>query len=171
MSTQETVLERNVHIMKIILLFASIVVASGVLMSNIYTSVVDATSWGSNIPHSIEAAREYFKAVNPGNFFRIYSPVNQVLALLALILFWKASPTIRLYLGIAFVLYVLVDVMTFGYFYPRNDIMFKTAQLTDIALLKKTWAEWNTMNWVRSGVVLCGLIFSLIGLDRIYSLK
>ena len=40
MSTQETVLERNVHIMKIILLFASIVVASGVLMSNIYTSVV-----------------------------------------------------------------------------------------------------------------------------------
>jgi hypothetical protein len=97
--------------------------------------------------------------------------VNQVLALLALILFWKASPTIRLYLGIAFVLYVLVDVMTFGYFYPRNDIMFKTAQLTDIALLKKTWAEWNTMNWVRSGVVLCGLIFSLIGLDRIYSLK
>ena len=157
--------------MKIILLFASIVMASGVLISNIYTSVVDATSWGSNIPHSIEAAREYFKAVNPGNFFRIYSPVNQVLALLALVVFWKASPAIRLYLGIAFVIYVLADVMTFGYFYPRNDIMFKTAQLTDIALLKKTWAEWNMMNWVRSAVALCGLIFSLIGLDRIYSLK
>jgi len=157
--------------MKIILLFASIVVASGVLMSNIYTSVVDATSWGSDIPHSIGAAREYFKVVNPGTFFRIYSPVNQVLALLALILFWKASPAIRLYLGIALVIYVLVDVMTFGYFYPRNDIMFKTAQLTDTALLKKTWAEWNMMNWVRSAVILCGLIFSLIGLDRIYSLK
>ena len=70
--------------MKIILLFASIVIASGLLISNIYTSVVDSTSWGSNIPHSIEAAREYFKTVNPGNFFRIYSPVNQVLALLAL---------------------------------------------------------------------------------------
>ena len=97
--------------------------------------------------------------------------IDQVLALLALILFWKASPTIRLYLGIAFVLYVLVDVMTFGYFYPRNDIMFKTAPLTDIALLKKTWAEWNMMNWVRSAVVLCGLIFSFIGLDRIYLLK
>jgi hypothetical protein len=36
--------------MKIILLFASIVMASGVLISNIYTSVVDATSWGSDIP-------------------------------------------------------------------------------------------------------------------------
>src|SRR5204862_4836747 len=70
---------KNTHIMKIILLFASIVMASGVLMSNIYTSVVDATSWGSDIPHSIESAREYFKAVNPANFFRIYSPVNQVL--------------------------------------------------------------------------------------------
>ena len=161
----------GLHIMKIILLFASIVIASGVLISNIYTSVVDATSWGSNIPRSIEAARDYFKAANPGTFFRIYSPVNQVLALLALILFWKASPAIRLYLGIAFAIYVLADVMTFRYFYPRNDIMFKTAQLTDIALLKKTWAEWNMMNWVRSAVILCGLIFSFIGLDRIYSLK
>ena len=157
--------------MKIILLFASIVIASGVLIANIYTSVVDATSWGSDIPHSIEAAREYFKTVNPGTFFRIFSPVNQVLALLALILFWKASPAIRLYLGIAFVIYVLVDVMTFGYFYPRNDIMFTTARLTDTALLKKTWAEWNMMNWVRSALILCGLIFSMIGLDRIYSLK
>jgi hypothetical protein len=157
--------------MKIILLFASIVMASGLLITNVYTSVVDATSWGSNIPDSIEAAREYFKVVTPGNFFRIYSPVNQVLALLALILFWRTSPTIRLYLGIAFVIYVLADVMTFGYFYPRNDIMFKTAPLTDIALLKKTWAEWNMMNWVRSAVALCGLIFSFIGLDSIYSLK
>jgi len=68
--------------------------------------------------------------VNPGTFFRIYSPVNQVL-----------------------------------------DIMFKTAPLTDIALLKKTWTEWNMMNWVRSAVILCGLIFSFIGLDRIYLLK
>ena len=81
--------------MKITFLFASIALASGLLFTNAYTSLIDATSWGSNIPHSIGAAREYFKNVNPGNFFRVFSPANQVLALLALILFWKSAQKYR----------------------------------------------------------------------------
>lgn len=157
--------------MKNILLFASIAFASGTLFCNVYNSIVDTTSWGSNIPHSIETTRVYFKNVNPGHFYRVFTPLNQLLAILVLILFWKASPAIRMYLGIALVLYILVDVMTFGYFYPRNDIMFKTAQLTDVELLKRTWSEWNTMNWVRSLVALGGLIFSFTALHKIYALK
>jgi hypothetical protein len=156
--------------MKTVILFASICVASGLLFVNLYTSLVDANSWGSNIPGSIATAREYFETVNPGHFFRIFSPVNQFLGLLVLILFWKFSPSVRLYLGIAFAMYLLAEGLTFGYFYPRNDIMFKTAQLTDIALLKKTCAEWQTMNWVRTLALLCGLVFSFLSLHKIYSL-
>jgi uncharacterized membrane protein len=157
--------------MKTLILFASISIASGLLLVNVYTSLVDAKSWGSDIPHSITAAREYFKAVSPGNFFRIFSPVNQILGLLVLILFWKTSPSIRLCLGSALILYILGDVFTFAYFYPRNDLMFKTAQLTDVDLLRKTVSEWSTMNWVRTLVVLAGLIFSFISLHKIYLLQ
>lgn len=156
---------------KNILLFASISLASGVLFVNVYNSVIDVKSWGSDIPNSIASAREYFKAVNPGNFFRIFSPINQLLALLVLILYWKASPSIRLCLGIAFVLYVLGDVLTFAYFYPRNDILFKTAPLTDVETLRKTWSQWNAMNWIRSLIVLAGLVFSFISLHKIYTVK
>src|SRR3954453_196473 len=111
--------------MKKIVLFASICIASGLLLSNIYTSLVDARSWGSNIPDSIAIARQYFKASNPGNFFRIFSPLNQLLGILVLVLFWKSSLSIRLYLGMALVLYLVAEGMTFGYFYPRNDILFR----------------------------------------------
>lgn len=156
---------------KNILLFASISIASGLLLVNVYNSLIDAKSWGSNIPDSIMSAREYFKAVSPGNFFRIFSPVNQLLALLVLILFWKASPSIRLCLGIAFAMYVAADVLTFAYFYPRNEIMFATTQISDVGRLKKAWAEWNTMNWVRSLIVLTGLILSSISLHKVYTLK
>jgi hypothetical protein len=156
---------------KNIFLFASISVASGLLFVNIYNSLIDVRSWGSDIPNSIASAREYFKAVNPGNFFRIFSPVNQLLALLVLILFWKVSPAIRLFLGIAFGWYVLGDVLTFVYFYPRNDILFKTAQLTDVETLKKAWSEWNDVNWIRSLIVLTGLIFSFISLHKILLYK
>jgi uncharacterized membrane protein len=156
-------------IMKNLVLFSSVSVASGILFASIYNSVIDARSWGSDIPNSIGAAREYFKVTNPGVFFRLLSPANQVLALLVLILFWKSFPSVRLYLGVAFVLYVMGDVLTFAYFYPRNDIMFKDAPLSDIALLKKTWSEWNKMNWVRTFIVLAGLVLSWLSLYKIFS--
>lgn len=154
--------------MKNLLLFASISVASGLLFVNLYTSIVDAKSWGSDIPNSITTTRSYFKNVNPGSFFRIFSPVNQLLALLVLIIFWKSSPSTRVYLGAALVLYVLADVLTFAYFYPRNDIMFRTADLTDTITLRKTWSEWNSMNWIRSAIILVGLTLSFYSLHKIY---
>lgn len=156
--------------MKTIFLFASIGIASGLLFTNIYTSLVDARSWGSDVPHSIAAAREYFKVVSPGNFFRIFSPVNQLLGLLVLILFWKASPAIRLSFGAAFVLYIIADAFTFAYFYPRNDIMFKTARLTDVDLLKQTVSQWATMNWLRTAIIFAGLCCSCVSLHKIYLL-
>jgi uncharacterized membrane protein len=156
--------------MKTIFLFASIGIASGLLFTNIYTSLVDARSWGSDVPHSIAAAREYFKVVSPGNFFRIFSPINQLLGLLVLIIFWKASPAIRLSLGAAFVLYIIADAFTFAYFYPRNDIMFKTARLTDVDLLKQTVSQWATMNWLRTAIIFAGLCCSCVSLHKIYLL-
>jgi len=152
--------------MKQIVLFLSIIMASGLMFVNIYTSLVDARSWGSDIPNSIGSAREYFKVVNPGNFFRIFSPVNQVLAIVALILFWKSDPSIRWYLGIAVILYVLCDVFTFAYFYPRNDIMFNSGALTDTALLKKAWNEWTSMNWVRTVMLMVGIVFSCYAMNK-----
>jgi hypothetical protein len=155
--------------MKNLILFLSIAFASGLLFTNVYSSLIDAKSWGSDIPNSIATARTYFKTTNPGNFFRLFSPLSQVLALLVLILFWKSSPSIRLYLGMALVLYISTDILTFAYFYPRNDIMFKTAQLTDVDALTKAWSGWNTVNWIRSFIILAGLSFSFLSLHKIYT--
>jgi hypothetical protein len=157
--------------MKTILLFASIILASGLFLTNVYNSLIDARSWGSAIPQSIATARDYYSQINPGNFFRIFSPINQVLVLLVLILFWNSSPAIRWCLLTAFILFVLVDVFTFAYFYPRNDIMFKTAQLTDVETIKKAWSGWNTMNWVRSFILLAGIFFSSLSLHKFYMLR
>ena len=45
--------------MKKIFVFTSVIVAGGLLFTNLYTSLIDARSWGSDIPNSIAAAREY----------------------------------------------------------------------------------------------------------------
>ena len=154
--------------MKEILLFASITFASGLLFTNIYTSLIDARSWGADIPNSIGTARQYFKSTNPGKFFRLFAPINLVLALVTLILFWKVSAEIRIFLGAALVSYILVDVFTFAYFYPRNAIMFQKAPLTDVDAIRKAWKGWTSMNWPRSFIILIGIIFSFLALYTIY---
>ena len=131
---------------------------------------MDARSWGSDIPDSIATARQYFRVVDPGVFFRLFSPINQALGLIALLIFWKASSAVRLSLFIALVCYLSAEAMTFGYFFPRNDIMFRDAALTDVDLLRRTWLEWSNMNWVRTAILLVGVIFSILSLHKITQL-
>jgi hypothetical protein len=157
--------------MKLLLLFTSISLASGLLFVNIYSAMVDSKSWGANIPRSIETAREYFKIVNPGNFFRIISPINQVVALLVLILFWKVSIAARIYLGTALALYVLSEVFTFAYFHARNKILLETSPLPDIDTLKNAWSGRHNMDWFRRFIMFAGLVFSFLALHEIYMAK
>lgn len=153
--------------MKRIILYLSIVFASGVLFANMYNSIVDTAAWGRHFPESIEVTRSYFQSVNPGTFFRVFSPINQLLALLSLILFWKRSTGVRTFLLIAFILYVLGDVFTFAYFYPRNDLMFKSDISTNLQAIETAWRQWVPMNWVRSFIIVLGLICSFIALDKL----
>jgi len=157
--------------MKKIIVFASVSFASGILFVNIYNSLVNAIAVESDIPNSVIATREYFKTVNPSDFFKIFSPLTQILALLSLILFWKRSLAIRRALGIALAFYFAADVFTFIYFHPRNDIMFMSEKLPDTQTLKRLAAEWSSMNWLRSLLVLIGIIFSSLGIDKIYTFK
>ena len=103
-----------------LLLILAATVASGLLFVNVYTSMVDAANWGRDVPASIMAAREYFSVANPGTFFRIFSPVNQVLALLAVVVSWWAPKGTFAICVAALVLAVSADIFTFAYFYPRT---------------------------------------------------
>jgi len=43
--------------MKQFFLFASIELVSGLLLTNVYNSMIGVTSWGTGIPKSIETSR------------------------------------------------------------------------------------------------------------------
>ncbi len=152
--------------MKRIVLYACVAFSSGLFFTLVYNSIVNAANWESNIPLSITATRDFFVVANPGTFFKLIDPTNTLLAVLALILFWKNSTSIRLYLGIAILCYISSMILTFTYFYPRNEIMFLSEQLPDIETLKKAAFEWGRMGWVRSALSLVGLICTFLALDK-----
>ena len=142
-------------------------VAAGAAVANLYNSIVDAPAWGHDIPASIATAKQYYAATNPGTFYRIFSPINQLLALLSVLLFWKRGGTMRVALLTALLLYFAAEGMTFLYFYPRNDIMFGAVG-ADVETLQATWKQWSTMNWVRTLLIVAGVVCSAIGLHSSY---
>ncbi len=152
--------------MKKVIIALSVTFIAGVLFVNIYNSIVDAVSWGSNIPASIEAMRHYYFATNPGKFFRYFSPANQLLILLVLILFWKSSKKARYFLAAAFLLSVLTDVFTALYFYPANH-MLMTLPLENVSQLKSIVSDWQIMNWLRSLIIAIELALFYIGLNKL----
>ena len=110
--------------MKKLVLYACVAFSSGLFFTNVYNSIVNAANWESNVPTSITATKDFFVVANPGTFFQLADPTNLMLTVLALILFWKQSPSIRLYLGIALLCYITSMILTFTYFYPRMKLCF-----------------------------------------------
>ena len=156
--------------MKKLILFLSIISASGLVMITIYNLLVDANSWGSNIPNSVQTARDYYREVDPRHFFQIVAPVNQLLILLAIILFWKNSVSLRIYLTIAFLLYAVIAVLTFIYFVPRDMILF-TSPIKNTVQINTALLQWKQMNWIRSFLGIAGVLCTCKGLDTVYKLQ
>jgi hypothetical protein len=149
-----------------LVLILAATVAAGLLFANIYTSMVDAPNWGRDVPASIVAAREYFSVKNPGNFFRIFSPMNQVLALLALVVSWWAPRGTFSICVAAFILAVSVDIFTFAYFYPRNEIMF-VAPIENVDAIRSALSGWRNMNWIRSGMIAVIVVLDFLALLKV----
>ena len=157
--------------MKKLILFLSIISASGLLMITIYNLVVDAKSWGVDIPASIQTARDYYSQVDPRNFFAIVAPTNQFLILLTIILFWKDSISLRIYFIVSFLLYAIIAMLTFIYFVPRDLIIFTSPIEGHTEQIKTALSQWKDMNWLRSLLGLLGILFSLKGLDTFYKIN
>jgi hypothetical protein len=157
--------------MKKIILFLSIICASGLTMVSVYNTVVDAQSWASDIPASNQTARDYFQHVDPRRFYVVIGPANLILILLALILFWKDSVSLRFYFAASLAAYAAILILTFAYFIPRDLILFTWSIPDHLEQIRTVAAEWSAMNWLRSLLGLAGVLFSFKGLDTYYTTR
>ena len=151
--------------MKIAILCLAILVGSGLVMVTVYNTLVDAKSWSSDIPASIQTARDYYKYVDPRRFYTIIGPPNMLLALLTVILFWKDGVSLRVYFTISFLMYAVIVVLTLAYFIPRDLILFTGSIPDHLDQIKVAATEWSRMNWLRSLLGFVGVLLSFKGLD------
>jgi hypothetical protein len=154
--------------MKKLVIFFSIICASGLTLVSIYNTVIDAQSWASDIPASIQIARDYFQHVDPRRFYAVAGPINVILILLTIVLFWKDGVSLRVYFAISLLMYVAIVAVTLAYFVPRDLILFTWSIPDHLDQIRTAAAEWSHMNWLRTVLGLIGILFSFKGLDAYY---
>jgi hypothetical protein len=154
--------------MKKLVLFLSIICSSGLTLVSIYNTVIDAQSWASDIPASIQTARDYFQHVDPRRFYAVAGPINEILILLTIVLFWKDGVSLRVYFAISLLMYTAIVVLTFAYFVPRDLILFTWSIPDHLDLIRTAAAEWSHMNWLRTLLGLIGAFSCFKGLDTYY---
>jgi hypothetical protein len=137
-------------------------------MVTVYNTLVDAKSWSSDIPNSIQTARDYYKDVDPRRFYALIGPPNLLLSLLTIILFWKNGASLRLYFAASFVLYAAIVVLTFAYFIPRDLILFTWPMHDHIDQIRTAASQWRHMNWLRTVLGFAPVLLSFKGLDSYY---
>src|SRR5262249_49934853 len=106
--------------------------------------------------------------MDPRRFFTVAGPVNEILILLMLILFWKHSVSARICFSATFAFYTAIVVLSLAYFVPRDLILFTSSIPDHVEQIKGAANEWRHMNWLRSLLGLAGVLFSFKGLDVYY---
>ena len=152
--------------LRLLVVAIALVLSAMLLGTGVYQNVVDAPNY-MGAPTSLEHARGFYHATNPGMFFRWLVPATQLFLLLALVVNWKPAPDTRWKLGGALVFLVLTDMITFRFHYPRNDILFVAPLTQPAAYYDGIVREWAIGNYARVALILVSVVLLMVSLIRI----
>jgi Domain of unknown function (DUF1772) len=155
---------------KVTIAFLSIFLAAGLTTVTVYNTLVDAKSWRSDIPTSIQTARNYYAHVDPRRFYLVVGPPTVLLGVLTTILFWRDAVSLRLLFGASAACYVAIVLLTIFYFVPRDLILFRSPLGEHLDEIRAAAGQWSRMNWARTLLGCAGVLCSMRALDLYYTL-
>ncbi len=144
----------------------ALVLSAMLLGTGVYQNVVDAPNY-MGAPTSLEHARGFYHATNPGNFFRGLVPATQLFLLLAIVFNWNPDSGTRWKLVGALAALILTDVITFRFHYPRNDILFVAPLTQPPEYYDRVVTQWAMGNYVRVALILTAVVLVIISMIRI----
>jgi len=144
----------------------ALVLSAMLLGTGVYQNVVDAPNY-MGAPASLEHARGFYHATNPGMFFRAMVPAAQLFLLLAIVCNWRPAKAARWKLTSALVALILTDVITFRFHYPRNQILFDAPLTNSPAYYDGIVTEWAIGNYVRVALILIAVALVMVSAIRV----
>ena len=136
------------------------------LGATVYETIVMAPNYERDIPASIDLARQFLQRVTPAHYFRIISPLTQLLLVVSVVACWGVSGA-RWWLLTALGALALADIITFTFHYPRLSIMFREPIPHDPVRLRRAAREWAVGNLVRGALLVGAFLSVLLAVTRL----
>jgi hypothetical protein len=133
-----------------------------ILGAGLFQAVVDVPNFSSRLPDTVHDFRACVRYSHPGYFFQVLVPIIVVSLLVSVTTGWNTPRARNRWVIGALAGIVGVEIFTFVYFMPRNDILFFgdlgrfSADVITAAAL-----EWKNAQWLRL-VVLAAATASAI---------
>lgn len=130
----------------------------------IMETFINFPNWFHDIPASLDVAKNFLQARNPGQFFQTLYPLAILTGMAFVILGWRIKPA-RNFILAALILSVGVEFLTFVFIYPLLRIMIvEGTAVHSVEALKQTAGQFTTLNYMRMFFFLIAEVLSLIGL-------
>jgi hypothetical protein len=124
-----------------------------------FESFTSDRTWASNPPDSFHMFLGQY-GQKTANYWRIVSPLALASFVLSLIFNWQVVDR-RLWLSIAFVLYLAVQASTMAYFVPEQEQLISSGDSIARELLKSRADRWIFLNYFRIVAGVLAFVFLL----------
>jgi len=126
-----------------------------VLGGTVFCVIVEYPNWFANIPSSLEATRNFYKAFHPGYFFQTVAPLSFLTGVAFVIAGWKIASA-RNFVLLSLAAIFVAELLTFIYIYPRLNILFYGPDVASqsIETLRLAAQQFTTADRIRTGLAL-----------------
>ena len=113
-----------------------------------FESFTSDRTWASNPPDSFHMFLGQY-GHQTAHYWRVVSPLASLAFVLSLIVGWQV-PERRLWLSVAFVLYLVVQLSTMVYFVPEQEGLISSAGSVSRDVLRSRANRWMFLNYFRN---------------------
>ena len=146
---------------------ATAIVAVGIVLGgNLFDVIVNEKNVVRDFPDSIYHIRRFYKFSNPGNFFRLFSPIYGLSVLVALVCFWDAPYDRRWLIVGSIVSYAITQAITVGYFFPQNRLLREGSPNELTKWFNESARTRTYLDALRNVLTLAACVLLLIALSR-----
>jgi hypothetical protein len=139
-----------------------------VLGGTIFSVMVEYPNWFADVPSSLEATRNFYRVLHPGYFFQTFAPLLLLTGIGFVIASWRLAPVRNLVL-ISIAIMVAIELLTFGYIYPRLWIMFgPEAGSQTIDAMRQAASEFTFADRIRTFMDLVATALSIAALFKFF---
>jgi hypothetical protein len=135
-----------------------------------FTTVVVFPVWAASPEAAIGFRPGVPYYLEEGDFFMFSSTITTLASIVALIAGWRTTPSLRKWIRVASILFIIVAIWSAFYFIPVQDVSFKGeagSQIPrdELASMLKTFVS---LNYVRQVMIVVSFIAALHALGLAY---